>query len=238
VNAPPKLVFGLMATLLVAMLPLRLGLAANLAAASKALTPVRTCTVTATPSTTSVVADTSVRQGTPAGNFGTINSMNVASGSSANRRVYVRFDLAGCSPAIPVTATVRVATLRLYASSLPAVCRTVDVFRVTAAWTETGVTWNTQPFGTTVNNPASGSRTDSFDVGSPGACENQAAGYVNGAVVTADVAAFVSGTTNYGWMLRDDAENSGTTRTITFSTKETATLAQAPQLVVTYVTVP
>ena len=52
------------------------------------------------------------------------------------------------------------------------------------------------------------------------------------------VAAFVTGTANYGWMLRDDAENSGTTRTITFSTKELATLAQAPQLVVTYVNVP
>lgn len=237
-SAPRKVVLGLVATLLVAMLPLRLGLAANLAAASKALTPLRTCTVTATPSSTTVVADTSVRQGTPAGNFGTINSMNVASGNSANRRVYVRFDLAGCSPSIPATATVRAATLRLYASALPAVCRTVDVFRVTATWTETGVTWNTQPFGTTINNPASGSRTDSFDVGSVAGCENQAAGYMNGASVTADVAAFITGTANYGWMLRDDAENSAPTRTITFSTKETASLAQAPQLVVTYVNVP
>jgi len=238
VSSSLRVVLGLSATLLVAILPLRLGFAANLAATSKALTPLRTCTVTATPSTTSVVTDTSVRQGTPTGNFGTITSMNVASGSSANRRVHVRFDLAGCAPSIPATATIRAATLRLYASALPAVCRTVDVFRVTAAWTETGITWNTQPFGTTVNNPATASRTDSFDVGSPGGCENATVGYVSGANVTADVAAFVTGTANYGWMLRDDAENSGTTRTITFSTKELATLAQAPQLVVTYVNVP
>jgi hypothetical protein len=39
-------------------------------------------------------------------------------------------------------------------------------------------------------------------------------------------------------MIRDDAEGSSTTRTTTFSTKNLGTLAQAPQLVVTYVTAP
>jgi hypothetical protein len=39
-------------------------------------------------------------------------------------------------------------------------------------------------------------------------------------------------------MIRDDVEGSLTTRTATFSAKELGTVAQGPQLVVTYVTVP
>jgi len=39
-------------------------------------------------------------------------------------------------------------------------------------------------------------------------------------------------------MLRDDVENSATTRTWTAATKELGTLGQAPQLIVTYVTLP
>ena len=46
-----------------------------------------------------------------------------------------------------------------------------------------------------------------------------------------------SAATNFGWMIRDDAEGSATTRTVTFSSKEQAIVAQAPQLVITYVTV-
>jgi len=211
--------------------------AASLKVTSQALTPFRTCTVTATPSTTSSVIDSSVRQASPTTNYGTTTTMDVASATSANRRSYIKFDLSGCAPAIPASATVRAATLRLYVSTLPAACRTLDFFRVTSSWAETTVTWNNQPFGTTINNPASSSRTGSFDVGTPTGCLNRTAGYVTGADVTSDVAAFVAGTaTNNGWMIRDDAENSSTTRTTTFSAKNLSTLAQAPQLVVTYVT--
>jgi hypothetical protein len=39
-------------------------------------------------------------------------------------------------------------------------------------------------------------------------------------------------------MLRDSSEGSATTYTNTFSAKNLGTVAQAPQLVVTYVTVP
>jgi hypothetical protein len=65
------------------------------------------------------------------------------------------------------------------------------------------------------------------------------AGYVTGAAVTSDVAAWVAGSaSNFGWMIRDDAEGSVTTRTATFSAKDLGTIAQVPQLVVTYVAVP
>lgn len=215
----------------------RTGAAASLTVTSAGFTPYRTCTLTATPSTMTAIVDASVKQATATTNAGTATTNSVSSASLANQRLYLRFDLTQCSPAIPTTATVRLATLRLYMSAVPAACRTIDVFPATASWTEAAITWNNEPFGTTLNNPATASRTDSFDVGTTAGCANQAAGYITGANPTADVAGFVAGTTtNYGWMLRDDVESSATARTTTFSAKNLGTLGQAPQLVITYVT--
>ena len=216
------------------------GDAASLPVGSSALTPYQTCVLTAATTTTTVVADAEVRQSNGATKYGTATSLTVTSSGSANRRVYVSFDLSACSPTIPSGATIRLATLRLYATALPGACRTLDLFRVTAAWTEAAVTWNNQPFGTAINNPATASRSSAFDVGTPAGCQNRTSGaYVIGADVTADVVAFVGGgTTNRGWMIRDDAEGSATARTATFASKELGTLARAPQLIVTYVAVP
>lgn len=216
------------------------GFAASLSLTSQALTPYRTCVLSGTPATTTVAIDASVRQGSATSNFGTQTTNNVATQSGQNRRLYARYDLTQCSPAITSSATVRLATLRMYATGLAASCRTIDIFRVTATWTEAGITWNNQPFGTSINNPASGSATDSFGIGTPAGCQNTATNsYFVGADVTADVAAFVAGTaTNYGWMLRDDVEGSGTAYTETFSAKNLGTAGQAPQLVITYVAVP
>ena len=55
------------------------GHAAALNVASQALTPYRTCTVTATPSSTTAVLDASVRLATPTTNVGTVTTDNVAS---------------------------------------------------------------------------------------------------------------------------------------------------------------
>lgn len=215
------------------------GSAANLSLTSQNFTPYRTCTITATPATTTAVSDTTARQGTPTTNFGALTTLTVSSSNAVNQRVYLRFDLTVCSPAIPASAIVRLATLRLSMSAVPAACRTLDLFPVTAAWVETTLTWNNQPFGTTLNNPPTGSRTGTFNVGTPVGCQNQAAGYVAGGTVTADIAKFVAGTaTNFGWMIRDDTEGSATTRTATFTAKELGIVAQEPQLVITYVRVP
>ena len=227
----------LVGTTLASLVP---AFAASVGLTSQVLTPYRTCVITATPSTTTAVTDASVRQASATSNFGTITTNDVASAASANRRLYVFFDLTQCRPAIPATATIRLATLRLYVTVLPAACRTIDIFRVTAAWTESGITWNNQPFGATINNPASGSASDTFTAGTPAGCQNLATGrYLVGTNATTDVQAFVAGTaTNFGWMLRDDVEGSATTRTQTTSAKNLGTLAQAPQLIVTYVAVP
>ncbi len=225
---------------LVAGTGLSSGAAASVTMTSQTFTPYRTCTVTATPVGTTTVVDTTVRQGSATTNFGATNPLTVSSGLALNQRIYLKFDLTACSPAIPASAIVRLATLRLYMTAVPAACRTMDTFKVTAAWTETVITWNNQPFGTTINNPATGSRSGSFNMGSTAGCQNLAAGaYVVGGTVTADVTSFVSGaSSNLGWMIRDDVEGSVTTRTATFAAKELGTVAQEPQLVVTYVTVP
>jgi hypothetical protein len=215
------------------------GSAASLTLTSQNFTPYRTCTITATPTATTAVADTTARQGTPNGNFGALTTLAVSSGNGVNQRTYLRFDLTVCNPAIPASATVRLATMRLYMTAVPAACRVLDIFGVSAAWGETTLTWNNQPFGTTINNPPTASRSGTFSVGTPVGCQNRAAGYVTGGTITTDVAAFVAGgATNFGWMIRDDVEGSATTRTATFTAKELGTIAQEPQLVITYVEVP
>jgi hypothetical protein len=224
---------------LTAAVAVGVGVTTSLSLTSQTMTPYRTCIVSGTPASTTVVADTSVRQLTPTSNYGTSTTNDVASSLAQNRRLYIRFDYSLCSPAIPASATVRLATLRMYVSALPAACRTLDLFRVTASWTESAITWNNQPFGTTVNNPPTANRTGSFDVGTPVGCRNRVVGFTTGAVVTTDVAAWIAGSaTNYGWMVRDDVENSATARTSTFSAKDLGIAAQAPELVITYVTVP
>jgi hypothetical protein len=232
-------VVAVSAAVVLASLAIRSGFAASLNLGSQAFTPYRTCVLSGTPATTTAASDASVRQGSATSNFGTQTTNNIATQSGQNRRLYIRFDLNQCVPAIPASATVRLATVRMYLTALPAVCRTVDVFRATAGWTEAAITWNNQPFGTAINNPASGSAVDTFGVGTPVGCENRTANVYNtGAVVTTDVAAFVAGTANNGWMLRDDVEGSATTYTQTWSAKDLGTASQAPQLVITYVTVP
>jgi hypothetical protein len=225
---------------LIAGIGLSSGAAASITLTSQNFTPYRTCTITATPTTATAVADATVQQALATTNFGATTSLTVSSGTALNQRIYLKFVLTACSPAIPASAIVRLATLRLYMTAVPAACRTLDIFKVTAAWTETVVTWNNQPFGTTINNPVTGSRSGSFNVGTTAGCQNLAAGaYVVGGTLTTDVASFVSGaSSNLGWMIRDDVEGSATTRTATFAAKELGTVAQEPQLVVTYVTVP
>lgn len=209
--------------------------AAGLPVTSKSLAVFRTCVLTATAAASTSATDSTVNQAAATTNTGTATTLDSQSGSAANRRTYVRFDLTLCSPAIPSAASVKLATLRLYATVLPAACRTEDIFTATASWTEAAITWNNQPFGATINNPASGSRIDSITMGP--ACQNTAAGYVNGWVVTSVVQSWVAGsTTNNGWMIRDDTEGSATTRTATFSSKNAANAARGPQLIVTYTT--
>ena len=203
---------------------------------SSHLTTLTSCGLMSYPATAALTNDAYVNQLTPnTTNAGNVN-LSVSSALLNNARTYIRFPLTSCLSAIPVSATVRSATLRLFASVLALSCRTVDVFTVLANWSDTTITWNNQPYGPSINNPASGLRIYSTQIGGA-PCTNQApSAYIN-FDVTSDVAKFVVGTaTNYGWMLRDDAESSLIPQTTSFASRSNNVAAQAPTLMVSYTT--
>ena len=204
------------------------GTASSLSVTSSNLTSYRTCVIQGYPSTATAESDSMVQQDNTGTNYGTATTMEVQSRSSnKNHRGFVKFDLTKCSPAIASTASVKLATLRVLVSALASSCRTDDVWRVTATWTEAGITWTNQP-------GVAAAATSSAAVGT-GPCANSTAnGYVNWDV-TADAATFVAGTaTNFGWMVRDRTENSSGTNLNTYVTKDAGVLGSAPQLVINY----
>jgi hypothetical protein len=220
--------------LVVGSIGVTVALASSLAVTSKQLTVLRTCVLTGSSILSTSDVDTTVHQDASILNFGTATTMDVQSRNAGrNHRLYMRFDLTKCSPVIASSASVQLASLRLWISSLPGSCRTYDLFRVTATWAEITITWNNQPFGTSENNPPGASAAATASVG-PSPCGVSATGYVTW-TVTSNVQAFVSGSSNnFGWMIRDDVEGASGSQVGTFPTKELATLSQSPQLVVNY----
>src|SRR2546428_12260364 len=107
--------------------------AASVAFTSQTFTPYQTCILTAYPSSTTGESDANVKQASPTSNFGSDSTLTASSSLVANQRIYLRFDLTRCTPAIPTTATVRLATLRLFVTALSGACRTEDIFAVAAA---------------------------------------------------------------------------------------------------------
>jgi hypothetical protein len=109
------------------------------------------------------------------------------------------------------------ATLRLRASSAQA-GRSIDVYRIdpSAAWTEAGISWDTLP-GTT------GSYVSSASRGSAGWQEW---------TVTSLMTGLYAG--NNGFLLRDRTDSAGTSATQVYDSRDAATAANWPQLVLTW----
>ena len=94
--------------------------------------------------------------------------------------------------------------------------------RLAACWGETTIVWNNQP-------GVAASATTTTNVCGTAGCNT----YYS-FVVTTDVQSFVAGTANnYGWRIKDSAEDSATSYSTTFSPKNAGT-AQAPELVIVY----
>lgn len=194
-------------------------------AASLGVTPNR---LTATTSATSIaattcslepVADTYADEFSLLSNFGTSTDLLVRSFAVNDRRSFVRFDLASCS--IPAAAEVETAVMTLYLSAAPSASRTYGAYRITDAWTETGLTWSAQP-------TTAASATNSIETGTT-------SGVTLSWNVLADVAAFVAGTaSNNGWQIRDSAEDSLLNPASTLGSRERGTGNQRPKLVITY----
>lgn len=143
------------------------------------------------------------------GNNGTDTSLYVAS-RAQDRRSFVGFDL----PAIPAGCTLTDARLRLNATSSQGP-RTILAYRVGGSWTETGVTWNTQP-GTSGSPSSSTSGT----------------GWREWAVLQQVLDMYASG--NHGFMLRDQTEGAGRQGFTQVYDSREGGAANAPTLVLTF----
>ena len=195
------------------------GWAAALGLSSRALTT-HSAPVSIAPSTCSATAaaDSHVSELLLLSNFGTSTTLDVRSQLLDNARAFVRFDVGSC--AIPATALVTGASLELRLITAPSASRTHDLHRVTAAWTESEVTWSNQP-------AVAGTVTASATTGT-----------VSNVTLTwdvaADVQAFVGGTANHGWRLRDGTESSATSRAAQYGSREHGTASSRPTLSITY----
>ncbi|WOX55518.1 DUF3344 domain-containing protein [Methanoculleus palmolei] len=186
--------------------------------------PVAAATTT---ETFQVDADTYIRWGGAVGdtNYGTSTSLFIRQsgdpwGASAGTlyRSLIRFNLSS----IPEGATIESATLYGY---MPARTgdREVAAYRVTGAWTETGVTWNTRP----------SNATQPTSVIDPGPTTNAWVGWN----VTQDVQAYVQGTPNHGWLLAaPDESATSTEQRSQLRSREYSDSALRPYLNVTYST--
>jgi 2',3'-cyclic-nucleotide 2'-phosphodiesterase / 3'-nucleotidase / 5'-nucleotidase len=106
------------------------------------------------------VADATVASGNPTANTNTttlfLASATTTASSFGNERAWLKYDLTS----IPAGSTITSAQLQLYCWSAATSAMTVAVSGSTNdTWTETGITWNTQPtFGVTLD-------TEVFDAG-------------------------------------------------------------------------
>jgi len=168
-------------------------------------------TVTLQPST----ADAFVNQYSPTTPAGTGTTMEVLDRSGRARRALVAFDLTS----IPAGSAVTSAALNLYASSAPPISKTLEVRRLLGPWSESAVTWNTQP------------NSGEADASTSGGTQS---GWKSWDVRTA-VAAWISGaSTNHGFVVRASDESAPFGQTYVFATREGTTPAQRPSLSVTY----
>jgi hypothetical protein len=131
-------------------------------------------------------------------------TLNSNAGPSSERRVYVKFVVAG----IPVGATNVTATMSLYSQSSATSSKIYTAKQVASTWTEAGLTWNNQP--------------------APGSTISTVAGLPTNAYVSWNVSSYVTG--NGTWSVLVTTNN---TSTRWFDQWELGT-SVAPKLVMTW----
>ena len=148
---------------------------------------------------------------------GTAPALEVTAGP-ADRRAFVRFDVAGCS--IPAGAEVRSAALAMVLAAAPAEARNWKVQRVTDAWAG-DVTWSTAP-------AVAAASTDTAATGI-------AAGATLQWNVLPDVADVVSGAAlDRGWRIADADETPVAPVGGALASSEAAAAGTRPTLTVTW----
>jgi hypothetical protein len=142
-------------------------------------------------------------------NHGTEVIMSVGS----QQRSFVMFDISS----IPAGATVSAASLTLCRTNGSGGARTHELRAATSAWSESGVTWNTQP-------SLAGSSGATISVPSSAGCVTTD--------VKNDVQAWILAAPNFGWRIADIAEL--TAPLVDWATHEEPSTGLRPSLSVTY----
>ncbi|HSJ86947.1 MAG TPA: DNRLRE domain-containing protein, partial [Anaerolineales bacterium] len=104
------------------------------------INPLLQMNTSATLSTIVAEADSRVREASPNANFGADTVLNVDGDAGSHVQSYIRFTVTG------ISGTVSNAQLRIYVTD-----GTYDgpmLFSTSNTWTETGITWNNRPAGT------------------------------------------------------------------------------------------
>ena len=203
--------------------------------------PTATPSASATPTTTSTptpqvfvrdaAQDAWIDQGKLTQNKGADGSLRVKAQAGSLRRSLVQFNLSG----IPATGCVQTATLKMTLTSVGRSARSYAVHRLSSAWVEgtsassSGVTWQRRTATVPWSLPGGDFATNATATASTATT----AGSVVQWDVTADVRAFVGGTTNNGWIVKDTAESANAE--FVFGSRENGTVSKRPQLQVTVV---
>ena len=128
-------------------------------------------------------------------------------------RSYVMFEISS----IPPGSNVSSATLTLCRVNASGSATTHELRPATAAWTETGLTWSTQPALSTT-------ATHTIPVPSSTGCV-----FVS---VKEDVQAWLLGAANFGWRIADIDEPNAPL--VQYATRENPVSAMRPKLEITY----
>lgn len=148
------------------------------------------------------VADSFIDQFSPTANNGGSTQIQEYPWTPANtRRGLIKFDFSS----IPMNATIVSAQLFLKEATTYGSTRTVALHRITASWTEAGVTWNVRD-GSSAWNSTGGD----FQATATATASAVWTGTLDWDVwnVLPDVQAFVNGTqVNEGWLIKDNSED-------------------------------
>ena len=203
--------------------------------AGPALNPYNADTYSSQPDGTAGT-DTTIRNDTPTGNYGTSTLFNIGEANSTAQvgRALIKFDLSS----IPGNAVINSATLSLWQSAdISDNARTLRVYRFLTTWQEDSATWQIRSTG----NPweAYGgfdlSDCEQTDIGSRAFTSTEANGEKQWTLTASAIQEMVAGTfANNGFMVKADTE---TNDMYQFRSSDWTTAGERPKLVIDY-TVP
>ncbi len=161
-------------------------------------------------------ADSYIQSSTPTSNYGTSTKLKVDPKTVSAKRTLLSFDLSS----IPSGQVIVQAILSLYLTIPPSTSRVLEIHRVTANWTELGVTWNNQPSLLTTPTSTNASGTNATWISW---------------IVTTDIAlGYANPSQWFGFTIKDSQETIQSGGFLLDFTSREAAVSLRPQLTVIY----